>query len=429
MKSVIDIDSILVPIPGENPAGEDLRYTAIYDQLKEARRADELLDLGDWKRDIKAADWDKVIAIAGDALTTKTKDLQIAAWLTEALINIDGIEGLATGLKILAGLLRDFWDWVYPIIEDGDIEFRVATLEFLNNRLGSAVKEIPLTDIRATQGYSLLKWQESRQVGYEADTVNQYGDIDESKKRRRDEMIADGKLTAESFDSALSASSKEFYESITSQIHSCREEFKRFDEMVDEKFGTQAPRLAELGTAIEECERVIMRFLKQKGGAKTTPQEAHDALAFEEKGVGEEPVGVVFTPGPSTEVQEKVLWDEAIETMRSSGITMALARLLEACYRAPSVRERSRCRLLVAKLCVKAERLDLARPIIEELYALIEELHLDRWESPMWIAEVLETLYQCLTKGKPSDEDISRAKMLFQKLCTTDVTKAIMYRT
>jgi type VI secretion system protein ImpA len=82
----------------------------------------------------------------------------------------------------------------------------------------------------------------------------------------------------------------------------------------------------------------------------------------------------------------------------------------------------------MARLCLKAERPDLARPIAEELHALIEELHLDRWESPVWIADVLDTLYQCLTVGEPSDDDMSRARGLFQKLCTTDVTKALNYK-
>ena len=80
----ISIDTLLAPIPGENPAGEDLRYTTIYEEIKEARRSDDVLDRGAWKHDIKTSDWQKVVTIAVDALTKKTKDLQIAAWLTEA---------------------------------------------------------------------------------------------------------------------------------------------------------------------------------------------------------------------------------------------------------------------------------------------------------------------------------------------------------
>ncbi|MCJ7495432.1 MAG: type VI secretion system domain-containing protein, partial [Deltaproteobacteria bacterium] len=112
----------------------------------------------------------------------------------------------------------------------------------------------------------------------------------------------------------------------------------------------------------------------------------------------------------------------------TSGMKDALAKLLGASNCAPSVRARNRYRLLMAKLCLEADRPDLARPIVEELNHMIEELHLERWESPLWIAEVLDALYQCLTRGEPSDEDKNRGKALFQKLCTTDVTRAMIYK-
>jgi type VI secretion system protein ImpA len=105
-----------------------------------------------------------------------------------------------------------------------------------------------------------------------------------------------------------------------------------------------------------------------------------------------------------------------------------LGRLYQATCSASSERERCHCRLLMAKLCLKAERPDLARPIVEQLHTLIDELNLERWESPVWIGEVLDTLYQCLTAGEPSDEDNQRAAGLLQKLCTTDVTKAMLHK-
>ncbi len=129
-----------------------------------------------------------------------------------------------------------------------------------------------------------------------------------------------------------------------------------------------------------------------------------------------------------TDSQEKALWQEAVQALNQSGIREGLAKLLDASNCAPSVRARNRYRLLMAKLCLEANRPDLARPIMEELNHLIEELHLERWESPLWMAEVLETLYQCLSRGEPSDEDLNRCKALFQRLCTTDVTKAITYK-
>ncbi len=81
----------------------------------------------------------------------------------------------------------------------------------------------------------------------------------------------------------------------------------------------------------------------------------------------------------------------------------------------------------MARLCLKADRPDLAKPILEELHALIEELNLERWESPNWIADVLEALYKCMTVGD-ANQDPSRAEELFRKMCTLDVTKAMLYK-
>ena len=107
MKSKIDINALLSPLPGENPAGKDLRYTAVYDEIKEARKEKDAFGVGDEGSEKRRADWNRVIALCTDALLNKTKDLQIAAWLTEALIRIDGFEGLCAGLQILNGFLSN----------------------------------------------------------------------------------------------------------------------------------------------------------------------------------------------------------------------------------------------------------------------------------------------------------------------------------
>jgi type VI secretion system protein ImpA len=450
MKQKIDIEAILAPIPGDNPAGEDLRYSSAYDQIKEARRADDLFDRGDWQRKIKTSDWDTVIATAVEALINKTKDLQIAAWLTEALIKTEGFDGLATGLKILTGFLKDYWEHLYPELEDGDLDFRVAPIEFVNDKLWPSIKQVSITDSSATPGYSWLKWQESRQVGFEADTRNRYGDVDENKKKARNELIAEGKLTAEDFDSAVALSSKAFYEFLAKSLVMCQEEFKKLDETVDDKFGSEAPRLAEIRETLDDCERVIQKMIKEKKESEpdTEPEpepQTDEVVAIpleenkskEEKSQAlsssEENAQITAVPSlPSgfsdSDSPEKAMWENALETLKSAGMKKALEQLFGASCSAPSVREKNRYQLLMAKLCLKAERPDLARPIAEKLNTLIEELQLERWESPVWIADVLDTLYKCLTTGEPTDEDIGRARALLQRLCTTDVTKAMSYR-
>src|SRR5271169_1503907 len=110
-------EDLLNPIPGENPSGASLRYDPLYDKIKEARREDDDAPQGEWAHERKLADWKQVIKLAGDALATQSKDLQLAAWLTEAALRNEGFPGLLAGLKTLQGLVENFWETLYPEIE------------------------------------------------------------------------------------------------------------------------------------------------------------------------------------------------------------------------------------------------------------------------------------------------------------------------
>ena len=434
MRVETDLVGILTPIADDNPAGEDLRYI-LYDEISEARRADDILDRGDWQRDIKSADWETVISLCLDALVKRTKDLQIAGWLTEALTITEGFEGLLTGLKVIRGFLENFWESVYPEIEDDDLDFRVGRLEFLNNFLWSRIKQIPLTDSSAKAGYSWLQWEESRRVGYEGDAA---------KTETRAELVGEGKLTAEDFDAAVSLSSRAFYESLAADITKCSEEFGILEQLSDEKFGKEAPRVAELRKSLEDCNQLVSKILKEKRELEPDEPEStgEEDTAAGENSVSPEsgPASVnVESAGPinidsmppgtlsDSAAHEKALWQKANELLSASGVKAGLQQLLVASTTAPSVRQRNRYRLLMARLCLKADRPDLARPILEELYALIEEINLERWEAPNWIADVLEALYKCLTAGD-ANEDPGKAEELFRKMCTLDVTKAMIYK-
>jgi type VI secretion system protein ImpA len=445
MDTAIDLDAVLAKFSGDNPSGADLRYDAVYEEIKEARRAEDPLTTGG-SAEPKRSDWDKVVDLAVEALTTKTKDLQIAVWLTEALIRTEGFDGFLVGLRILTGYLENHWETVYPSIEEGDLEYRIGPLEFMNEKLWVAVKETPVTDPRVSDGYSLLKYEESRMVGSEQDLVGLQGNVDEGKRAKRDEMIAEGKLTAEMFNATVAKSPLAYYESLFEAVTACREQFDAFEKVVDEKFGKNAPRLTELRKAIEECDQFLKFRVAER--RKSEPVASGSEKAGPSAGVGStrprgaaaaSARGASASPGGSaggtrrtgiadTAATEGDLWREALGILGTSGIKESLALLIAASNSAPSVRERNRLRLLMAKMCLKADRPDLCRPIVEELHALILELHLEKWESPLWIAEVLDTLYQSLTTREPSDEDLARARVLFQQMCTTDVTRAILYK-
>src|SRR5713226_5325872 len=106
-------DELLNPIAGANPGGIELRYDPLFDKIKEARREDDDVPQGEWTTARKTADWPLVIKLAKDALANKSKDLQIGAWLTEALVRREGFSGLRDGLDLLTGLVDQHWNHLY----------------------------------------------------------------------------------------------------------------------------------------------------------------------------------------------------------------------------------------------------------------------------------------------------------------------------
>src|SRR6516162_4402795 len=180
-----DLAALLAPISEEAPAGTDLRvddspsslYRRLRDVRTEARDAERAADAPRSPDDPApaesspaiplAARWRTVRELATEALTTHCKDLEIAAWLAEALLRSDGLVGLAAGFRLMEGLVETFWDEVYPRPDEEGIATRVAPITGLNglDRDGTLVQ--PLRKLvlfeRSTDGspFSLSQYEQS----------------------------------------------------------------------------------------------------------------------------------------------------------------------------------------------------------------------------------------------------------------------------
>lgn len=158
----VDIEKLLSPLSAERPAGESLRYEGTYDRIREARREDDpSLPQGAWKTELRKAQWKVVEALCMEALSARSKDLQIAAWLTESWLNMYSFAGAANGLELMRALCESYWDDLYPAIEDGDLEFRMAPLAWLNERLALSLKLQPITqpDSPGERAYCWADWE------------------------------------------------------------------------------------------------------------------------------------------------------------------------------------------------------------------------------------------------------------------------------
>jgi type VI secretion system protein ImpA len=258
-------DDLLTPIPGDNPAGANLRYE-LYDVIREARREDIDAPTGGWDREPKRADWTLVAKAAADALATKSKDLQLAVWLVEASYHRESFAGFAAAVRATAQLLERFWDNLYPPVEDGDLEMRAAPLVWLGSDKQPLKQAILLAPVTNT-GLTLFKYRESRDVGFEA-AADDY-----DKKQARKKKMDAGMMSGEDFEKAFTSTPKAWYKQRAADIVAALNALAALDKAGNEKFGRDAPGYNELRKPIEEVQRIVGELLAEKLKLEPDPVE------------------------------------------------------------------------------------------------------------------------------------------------------------
>ncbi|HKA17953.1 MAG TPA: type VI secretion system protein TssA [Blastocatellia bacterium] len=281
---VIDIEALLTPIPGDNAAGESLQYLGTHDEIREARRAEEDLEQGDWKRDLKVADWRQVMSLATEALVTKTKDLQICAWLVEALVKLHGLAGLRDGLKLMRGLHENFWEQVYPEIDEEDLDARANALSLMDRQAATAIKEIQITNTTTAPNFSYLQYEDSKQYDIPEDLSSLEPEQRERIEALKVRVVEENKLTTDDWAKAKKSTRRAFFEEIKGLIDDCWAEYEQLDGVMDEKFGRQTPGLGELKKALDAIRSLVGNVVKEKRIAEPYPHELEQSESADEDG-------------------------------------------------------------------------------------------------------------------------------------------------
>ncbi len=271
----IDLEAILAPLPGSSPTGASLRFTGEYERLREARREDDAsLPQGVWQTELKRANWDEVVRLAGEALASRSKDLQIACWLLEGLIQRHGFAGLPTGLGLIVGLCQAFWPQLHPAIEEADISYRVAPLEWVNAHLPQTLYRLPLTraGIVTPNEYA---WE------HYANALR----LEQMHKAHPSAKPGAGVKLAE-FEAAAAATPSAFYHSTWRRIEASLALLGDLDRLLDEKCGRNAPSLAALRGALSNIQGLVQATLRNRGevpmAAEATKPAPAPAPATEE---------------------------------------------------------------------------------------------------------------------------------------------------
>lgn len=184
-----NVTSLLVPIKPENPAGDNLEYELIFDDIRQARKSDaDYLPQDDWSVcEPRKADWNRVLTLSEQALTTQSKDLQLACWFTEALCHLQGLVGLLTGIEFLSEFITRFWFQCWPTLEDDGLLQRRSILLRLDRDLSQQLSLQPMLNLPCT---TLAYWRQVLAFEHK---------INSNQATREELIIKEGDLTMATF--------------------------------------------------------------------------------------------------------------------------------------------------------------------------------------------------------------------------------------
>lgn len=297
---VVDLETLLQPISEDIPSGEYLRYSGIYDQISEARRADENLSQGEWQTELKVADYREVINLSVNALTTQSKDLQIGVWLSEALMKEYGFVGLRDSMKLLSGLQEAFWETLHPEIDEGDMEGRANAISWFDFQASLIIKEAKITN---GERYSYLDWEDSKKfdIPENIDTL-EYADQDRYRELAA-QAETERRVTGDLWRKEKARTTRAFCEEVNFAVEECWTELKELNRVIEEKFDRiQMPGLSTLKKSLEEVEIQTKKLLEEK---RLEEPNENDGATTEINESGETVVVPAANAGTSGAIQSR----------------------------------------------------------------------------------------------------------------------------
>lgn len=265
----IDVATLVQPISDLLPSGESLRRGSVYDKIKEARREDDPnLAQGIWKTDVKRADWREVAKISLEALENKSKDLRIAAWLTEAWLREYGLTGAERGLRVIETLCDRFWDSLYPQIDEDDLDSRMAPIAWINDKLSMQLKLVPMTEPN-TKEPEILTWQDWEKA---------------SMLERAGQKPGEGEVSTPQFQTAVLLTPARFYRQVSTELHDLKLAAEDLEKLVDKKIGQPMAALWQFKEIIAGMANFVGSALDQKAEEEPDGEETDAAADTEEGG-------------------------------------------------------------------------------------------------------------------------------------------------
>ena len=391
MSSPKKLDSAIIePISAEQPAGRDLNtfqeWADISKALREAREQEGETAVQHWR---------KVSELCSQTIQYQSKDLRIARDLLESLIHGFGFDGIHDGLWLFHQLLVRYWDsGLFPLIDNGDRSDRAAALSWLDQKLASEIRALPLTHRNgAAEEYSRLHFELAQNPNQDRITLAQFND-------------------------AMSATMTADLEKLDLSIKDALDRLVELNQLSMERFGPETVTYGLSMDAFKSCRKLIELNLAQRQPAGAGVLVTTDGSAAV-SGAGA--IAGLFGLGDASGGS----WEKAEEMVRSGRIDDGVREMARLAATEANGRARFFRKLLLADVCMRTRREKLAAKILEELNEQIATYKLAEWETSEVVGAVLSRLYRLYAKENSETANPEGAVKLYDTLSRLDPWQAM----
>ncbi|WP_245294446.1 type VI secretion system protein TssA [Rhizobium aegyptiacum] len=262
----MNVSEIIEPLEKDCPCGENVRintaWREIYYRIKDARNAARTAERSISPGDViaLAPAWHDVSNLGLQILSSRSKDIEVLAWLAEAQLRLRGFSGLRDVYVATMSLLGNYFDTLHSI-GDGDFEERFAPFAGLNGvgGEGTLIQAIRLTSL-IPEGkfaqFSLWDFQLSQRPN-------------ETERRKELQQAA-----AEAGVAQMSAH--------LSVVTECIAAFDRIVEILDIHCGDQAPPSSNTRNVLQEAAsaiRMLAGIEAASDASETSPSQDSELKA------------------------------------------------------------------------------------------------------------------------------------------------------
>jgi type VI secretion system protein ImpA len=272
---IVDIDAVLAPVSEETPAGVDPRGDrkpdSLYYRVKDARNAARSEERGAVETGGATPEgWNTVASAAVELLSSVGKDLEVAAWLVEALVRTEGFAGLRDGIQIVTGIVEKYWETCFPELDDDGIEGKVTAVAGLSGSGAVGTLIQPLRLLPLTHGdlgsYSLYNYEQASELQKIADAA------------RRQTRIDAGAVSMEQFMQSVAETPAAAFAMTVGLIEECLTAVGAMSVAFDAMAGNDAPPVTALRELLQQADSSIRFFAADK----LALMSADDPVAGEE---------------------------------------------------------------------------------------------------------------------------------------------------